>query len=530
MTGTMASSRGHTGNMSHGRVHQQQQAAPDAVEAVPDVMMDHGRSWTRRVVVGVVLLGLLPPLLGLAVPSTPGVAQERSSDEVQRELEATAREREGLAGDLGEVRGELDSAEEELARVGARLEDARSRLTAAEGQVALAEMGLEDAEEERDRAERAHERSVVLLAAAEEELAEQERLLREQLVHTFKHGSSGAQAGAIALEILRRAEDPNAFSVGMKQLETVVDVQDTTVQAIFELREAREQRARDAAVARAEALQAEALAEATLRTVEELRAEAAALAEEVAQAEDAQRVLVASLRTTASETAAMLERVQARQSALQRELSQARAAEEAARREAERREAERRAAAEAAARAAAQAARSSSGSASSSSASSSSATGTGRLGTPGAGGGPAVPGVVCPVQGAVAGRDFGNDWGYPRSGGRYHQGNDIFAGRGTPVVAVADATIVRWNPPSSPTGLGGITVTYRIGDGSEWYNAHLDSVAEGIAPGVSVSRGQTIGTVGNTGNARTTPPHLHLGRRSGGQWVNPWPTISPVCG
>ena len=72
-------------------------------------------------------------------------------------------------------------------------------------------------------------------------------------------------------------------------------------------------------------------------------------------------------------------------------------------------------------------------------------------------------------------------------------------------------------------------MTYRIGDGSEWYNAHLDSVAEGIAPGTSVSRGQAIGTVGNSGNARTTPPHLHLGRRHAGSWVNPWPTISPAC-
>jgi len=494
---------------------------PDAVEAVPDVMIDQGRSWARRLVVVVVLLGLVPPLLGLAVPSTPGVAQERSSDAVQRELEATAREREGVAGELGEVRGELSRAEEELATVGARLEDARSRLTAAEGQVALAEMGLADAEVERDRAERAHERSLVLLEAAEQELLEQEGLLREQLVHTFKHGSSGAQAGAIALEILRRAEDPNAFSVGMKQLETVVDVQDSTVQSIIELREARQQRARDAAIARAEALQAEAVAQATLRTVEELREEAAALAQEVAEAEEAQRVLVASLRTTAAETEAVLQRVQARQQTLETELSRARAAEEAARREAERR-----AAAEAAARAAAAAARGAGGGAGTSGG----APGTGRLGTPGAGGGAAVPGVVCPVQGAVAGRDFSNDWGYPRSGGRYHQGNDIFAGRGTPVVAVADATIVRWNPPSSPTGLGGITVTYRIADGSEWYNAHLNSIAGGISPGVSVARGQIIGTVGNTGNARTTPPHLHLGRRAGGLWVNPWPTISLVCG
>ena len=505
-------------------------SAPDVVGAVTTHRTDGtaGRGSLRhRALVAVLVLGFLTSTLGLAVPSVPGVAQERSSGEVQRELEEAEQRRRGLSTELGVVRGELSRAEEELAAVGARLEDARSRLTAAEGQVALAEIALADAEEARDAAERAHERAKVLLAEAEEELAEQELLLAAHLVHTFKYGSSGAQAGAMALEILRRAEDPNAFAVGMKQLETVVDVQDATVRAVFDLRTAREQRARDAAIARGEALQAEALAVATLRTVEQLREEAAAVAEEVAEAERVQRAMVADLRTSASQTASMLARVQTRQAALQTELSRARAAEEAARREAERRAAEE-AAAQAAAEKAARASASSNSSSSSSSSGSSRPSG-GRLSTPGAAGGPSVPGIVCPVVGAVAGRDFTNDWGYPRSGGRYHQGNDIFAATGTPVVAVADGTVVRWNPPSAPTSLGGITVTYRIGDGSEWYNAHLDTVAEGIEPGVSVTRGQTIGTVGNTGNARTTPPHLHLGRRHGGIWVNPWPTTSPVC-
>ena len=477
----------------------------------------------RRGAVAVLTLVLLPPLLGLSGTLEPGHAQERSSSEVERELGDTARERDSVAGELDELRSELDGAEEELAAIGARLEDARARLAAAEGQVALAELALADAEEARDDAVAAHQLAVELLAEAEEELAVQEELLVLHLVHTYKYGSSGAQAGAMALEILRRAEDPNSFSVGMKQLETVVDVQDRTVKEYLELRAAREARSQEAAVARAAALEAEAEAAETLETVESLRAEAAELAEEVATEEEAQRAMVASLRTTEADTAELLQRVEARQVTLQRELSEARAAEEAARREEERREAERRAAEEAA-----QAESSGGGAATSGGGSSGSSSG-GRLSTPGAGGGPSVPGLVCPVQGAVAGRDFSNDWGYPRSGGRFHQGNDIFAARGTPVVAVADGTVTRWNPPSSPTALGGITVTYRIGDGSEWYNAHLDSVAEGVAPGASVSRGQTIGTVGNSGNARTTPPHLHLGRRHAGSWVNPWPTISPAC-
>jgi murein DD-endopeptidase MepM/ murein hydrolase activator NlpD len=72
-------------------------------------------------------------------------------------------------------------------------------------------------------------------------------------------------------------------------------------------------------------------------------------------------------------------------------------------------------------------------------------------------------------------------------------------------------------------------VTYRTGDGSEWYNAHLESVASGISPGTRLSQGQQIGTVGDTGNARGTPPHDHIGRRHGGSWVNPWPTLSQLC-
>ncbi len=467
----------------------------------------------RRGLAVLLMVALVPPLLGIVVPAGPGHAQERPSDEVERELEDTAREQDGIAGRLEGLRSELDGAEEELAAVGARLEDARARLVAAQGQVALAEVALEDAEQARDEAIAAHERAQQRLARAESELADNEEVLALHLVHTYKHGSSGAQAGAMALEILRRAQDPNAFSVGMKQLGTVVDVQDERVEEFLALREARQRASDRAAQSRAAALAAEAEAVDTLETVEELRAEAAEITAEVAAEEESQRALVASLRTSESETAALLQRVEQRQATLEGELAEVRAAEEAARRAAERRAAERRAAEEAARTG-------SDGSGSG---------GEGRLATPGAGGGPELPGVVCPVQGAVAGRDFSNDWGYPRSGGRYHQGNDIFAARGTPLVAVADATIVRWNPPSAQTGLGGITVTYRTGDGSEWYNAHLDSIAAGISPGVRVSRGQVIGTVGNTGNARTTPPHVHLGRRQGGSWVNPWPTISPVC-
>jgi murein DD-endopeptidase MepM/ murein hydrolase activator NlpD len=129
----------------------------------------------------------------------------------------------------------------------------------------------------------------------------------------------------------------------------------------------------------------------------------------------------------------------------------------------------------------------------------------------------------------VAGRSFINDWGFPRSGGRQHRGNDIFAPRGTPLVAMDDAVIIRANTASNPSALGGITLTLRGSDGTEWYYAHMDAIASGVGVGRSVGRGQQVGTVGSTGNASATSPHLHLERRTTAGSVNPWPVISEIC-
>jgi murein DD-endopeptidase MepM/ murein hydrolase activator NlpD len=440
-------------------------------------------------------------LVALAMTALPAAAtaQARSSAEVQSELQREQRRAQELGEQLGEVRGDIADAEEELAEIGARLEDARGRLRAARGQVALGEAALDDARAEQASAERAHERAERVLARTEVELATEESTLADQIVQSFKYGTVGATRGAMMLEVLRRADDPNSFAVGMKQLKVVVDTQETTVQRVFALREDRVVQTDDAARARATAVQAAAAAADALRHLEELRDQAEELTLQVESDERRQEVVLASLRSSAAETEAMLQRVAARQGELEREYDRRRAAEEAALRAEAEREAARRAAEQ----------RRSSG------------------GSSGAAGGPAIGSGYCPVVGAVAGRDFSNDWGYPRSGGRTHQGNDIFANEGTPIVAIQAGVVVRTSP--TDRGLGGITVTYRTADGSEWYNAHLYSIAEGIAPGVAVAAGQEIGTVGRTGNARTTPPHNHIGRRYNGSWVNPYPTIAPLC-
>src|SRR5205085_709996 len=72
---------------------------------------------------------------------------------------------------------------------------------------------------------------------------------------------------------------------------------------------------------------------------------------------------------------------------------------------------------------------------------------------------------VCPVQGPHA---FSNDWGNPRSGGRRHKGNDIFAATGTPVVAPVAGTVTQ-----RTGGLGGNAVYVRGVDGNTYYGAHL---------------------------------------------------------
>lgn len=125
----------------------------------------------------------------------------------------------------------------------------------------------------------------------------------------------------------------------------------------------------------------------------------------------------------------------------------------------------------------------------------------------------------------VAGKSndaIGSFWGGERDGGkRTHEGIDIFAKRGTPVVAVTDGIVSR----TGDRGLGGKQVWQRdVLFGYSLYYAHLDTVI--AVEGTRVKAGDTLGLVGNTGNAKTTPPHLHFGIYRGfGGAVNPLPFV-----
>ena len=133
-------------------------------------------------------------------------------------------------------------------------------------------------------------------------------------------------------------------------------------------------------------------------------------------------------------------------------------------------------------------------------------------------------GMTCPVDGF---HTFTDTWGAPRSGGRRHEGVDFMAARGTPVVAVIDGVIERLYTG----GLGGITVRLADAKGDEYYYAHLDSRAPGLAVGQEVQAGDPLGTVGTTGNSPDHIPHLHWEfLPGGGKAVNPTPLARRLCG
>lgn len=136
------------------------------------------------------------------------------------------------------------------------------------------------------------------------------------------------------------------------------------------------------------------------------------------------------------------------------------------------------------------------------------------------------PTLAFPVQGKSS-RQVGSVWGVPRDGGaRRHEGIDIFAKKGTPVIASAEGYISAVNENK----LGGKVVWLADEKRRQTlYYAHLDSQL--VRSGQRVRVGDTIGLVGNTGNARTTAPHLHFGiyRFSRGAF-DPLPSVQMAAG
>ncbi|MBP0619508.1 M23 family metallopeptidase [Cupriavidus sp. LEh25] len=139
---------------------------------------------------------------------------------------------------------------------------------------------------------------------------------------------------------------------------------------------------------------------------------------------------------------------------------------------------------------------------------------------------PAPTALPVPVQG-VAARALRDTWHGARSGGRKHEGIDVFAPRGRPVLSATEGIVSRVGTNS----LGG-KVVWVMGPGRQMhYYAHLDGYAA-IRAGDIVAPGTVLGYVGTTGNARGTPPHLHYGIYAAGGAINPYPLLKlpPTAG
>jgi murein DD-endopeptidase MepM/ murein hydrolase activator NlpD len=399
----------------------------------------------------------------LALVAVPP-ASGATVDKIDDEIEQVQQRASAAARALDALGAELVVARDELVSIQGRLDDASARLRMLDGQLALA------ANELAARTGAAAEAAAVAAAAGQAlaqlgiELAVQDRLLRDQQALTWIYGSTSPPQ--MVLELLERSTAPGNLAADLYALQVLVGTQAGVIGRVTALRVKQQAATSVAVIARSTADAAAATAAEAVQLVAGLRDDADVVQRSVVADRDRQQSLLVSLESDTARNAAVL-------AAVDDELT--RLAQERADAVRER----------------------------------------------------AVTSGVCPVDGAVGGRDFSNDWGHPRPGGRSHEGTDIFADRGTPLRAVADGSVkaVRYDD----SGIGGRYVSIWTGAGEHWYYAHLESVAGGIAVGVPVSAGQLLGTVGSSGNARGTPPHLHIGWYVNDVAYNPYPTLNERC-
>jgi len=133
-----------------------------------------------------------------------------------------------------------------------------------------------------------------------------------------------------------------------------------------------------------------------------------------------------------------------------------------------------------------------------------------------------VASIAIPILFGVEIRDMFPNFGDPRSGGRTHEGEDIMAAKGTPIVSPTQAVVIR-----TGTGTTEGNYVYTANPGGETFAyMHLDRVGEGIAVGSILETGALIGYVGNTGNASGGAAHLHFEIRHDRSATDPFPRLT----
>lgn len=120
----------------------------------------------------------------------------------------------------------------------------------------------------------------------------------------------------------------------------------------------------------------------------------------------------------------------------------------------------------------------------------------------------------------LPGKSLTDTWGAARSQGRSHEGIDIFAERNTPIQATTHGVVRK----VGENNLGGRVVVIVGPGGAGHYYAHLEDYAD-IEVNDWVEAGDIIGYVGDSGNAKGTPPHVHYGIYINGSAVNPYPLL-----
>lgn len=123
---------------------------------------------------------------------------------------------------------------------------------------------------------------------------------------------------------------------------------------------------------------------------------------------------------------------------------------------------------------------------------------------------------ACPIDGE---HEFIDSWGFGRSGGRRHEGVDMLAEPGTPVVAVRDGVV-----QFKSSRLGGKSVWLTTENGDTFFYAHL---SDWHGESRTATAGEVIGYVGSSGNA--TGPHLHFETHPRGRVTNPYPATLVAC-
>jgi len=122
----------------------------------------------------------------------------------------------------------------------------------------------------------------------------------------------------------------------------------------------------------------------------------------------------------------------------------------------------------------------------------------------------------------VSKSQIANTWHAPRGTDRLHEGQDIFAPKGTPILSATSGYVYN----IGENNLGGQTVSVIGAGGRVYYYAHLDAYARGLQIGDRVNTRTVLGYVGTTGNAQGTPPHLHFGIYTSSGAIDPLPLLT----